>query len=120
MPISPTVAADRVPFSRDSTVWERFYAETGGSLVQLWFRGSKTKSRAVAARCGLLSGVLSWRMFSLSFESVYLKLDTIPKPGGLGFASALRAVAVQLSSRQLSNFRPGFVQLLSRAFWALE
>jgi hypothetical protein len=37
------------------------------------------------------------------------QMDTIPKPGGLGFASALRTVAVQLSS----SICPAFVPVLS-------
>jgi hypothetical protein len=49
-----------------------------------------------------------------------LQIDTIPKPGGLGFAEAFRAMAVQL----LSSRRPAPVPVLSNfcpaRFWALE
>jgi hypothetical protein len=54
-----------------------------------------------------------WR-FELENDSAPLRersfeIDTIPKPGGLGFASASRGVDVQL----LSSFCPGYVPLPS-------
>ena len=58
-------------------------------------------------------------VFALFRERGFQK-DTIPKPGGLGFASAFRGVAVQL----LSSICPAFVPVLSSfcpaLFWALE
>jgi hypothetical protein len=73
----------------------------------------------------MCAGLVSeWRfevanVFALFRERSFQK-DTIPKPGGLGFASALRVVAVQL----LSSICPPFVPVLSTfcpaRFWALE
>jgi hypothetical protein len=65
---------------------------------------------APAFLCAML--VSEWRcelanVFAL-FRERSFQIDTIPKPGGLGFESALRVVAVQL----LSRIRPGFAHLL--------
>ena len=58
-------------------------------------------------------------VFALFRERSFQK-DTIPKPGGLGFAEAFRAMAVQL----LSSHCPAPVPVLSSfcpaRFWALE
>ena len=58
-------------------------------------------------------------VFALFRERCF-EIDTIPKPGGLGFASALGVVAVPL----LSSICPAFVPVLSSfcpaRFWALE
>jgi hypothetical protein len=58
-------------------------------------------------------------LFALFRERSFQR-DTIPKPGGLGFASMLRVVTVQL----LSTICPGSVPVLSSScparFWLLE
>jgi hypothetical protein len=58
-------------------------------------------------------------LFALFRERSFHK-DTIPKPGGLGFAQAFRAMAVKL----LSSHRPAPVPVLSSfcpaRIWALE
>jgi hypothetical protein len=67
---------------------------------------------------------LEWRFELASVIALFrercLELDTIPKPAGLGFGSALRVVAVQL----LSSICPASVPVLSSfcpaRFWALE
>jgi hypothetical protein len=49
-----------------------------------------------------------------------LQIDTIPKPGGLGFESALRVVAVQLLSSICPAFVPVWSTFCPARFWALE
>ena len=58
-------------------------------------------------------------VFALFRERSFQK-DTIPKPGGLGFASALRVVAVQLPSSICPPFVPVLSTFCPARFWALE
>ncbi len=68
----------------------------------------------VSERCFVLAN-----LFALFRERCF-RIDTIPKPGGLGFAEAFRAMAVQL----LSSHCPAPVPVLSSfcpaRFWPLE
>ena len=72
--------------------------------------------------CAMLA--FQWRfelasVFTLFRERSFQK-DTIPKPDGLGFANALRALAVQLSSNICPTFVPVLSSFCPARFWGLK
>ena len=68
----------------------------------------------VSERCFVLAN-----LFALFRERCF-RIDTIPKPGGLGFGQRVPRHGCPAFVQRLSSSCPGFVQLLSSPVLTLE